>query len=1644
MVSSMPISKARRYFPKKPIRAFQACLAVFLLFVVETGYGLPEYPRKPVPISAPEPSCDSSLPNHYIVLLDNSGTMDDGNLRDFWGKNGAKYQDAVSGLVEKALNSGPEWLPKPGGCDLITFTSFKLDFYEPSYDLDKIFFSDDSGFLLKRWRDIKEGQNYPKRPKRDSSEDFFEGHTPLIAATKGIFPYLSQNQTKFDSENAKASISRIFILRINDGDYNVNTEGDEYYGINDIIKNRNNEITKNRKRGRLGLDPKNYNQFLDATNPVNSLLNIGEKFSFCLLLANGGDTLQGKIDCSENAYHKLGKIGDQLVISYLEVAPRLPSLEDLAQVASTKIEMQREAHDDKVWWTGTNEIKLAEWPAQGHSVYGKIRVTPIKAEFWVDKTASPCKLNLSGQAADHSLYTADCEHELNRAEGEANSERKASYRFTYQVEYLGNPPVYPLTQWVSKDTQVDLLFVDTGAQTHKGYFGLPALPGFVSEDFESVTDKVLLSKAHGGRLKLADLADPKWYLDPQSNWLFQSIYFSAAVLLWLFWPQRRWKVSIPSDPRPVIVDFNQNTAPEVVVGQARLERLRFGLPWVGALAVWRTRLRLWIPHGDREVRFVVDNSYPGRPVKLAWQSNIPPLWIGGSGQSEHLDKRAIGGNSYTVLFDAARLSDVMVVRERGGQLADCVGDLVFGLESSHLPEPSDLSLALPVRVVPEAAKFKYEAAISSELASRREGGRTFVNADYGEGKPLLLATYTLRNEVRHQFSHAAEGQWTVVAESVPKDRGLPEGAFSLVPDGGELPVMWGMEYSLCKGDRLRLDLFANLELLGNPYEPRHYEIKIQDREGRTVEEFEFVLERSRLRTDLELELLDRSRRQLGCYAEDAANENPIEHDLSDSRIEVHSEGRLGTLPLLGLVLRNRCRRGHGHADWRLRIVKIDSGGQVECPERAVSITNKVGKNLSGYAVEAGGRLQDDPSAAAEELNIALDPRFATFKRRDAGLKLDIQVDCDKYPDGASGPKETLSWRFVVRLALRHIPPKRVLAIDFGTSAIAIAHAMGDEILRLAIASRIGIDKEKLLSQWLETSGNFLSADANLFQDPVVEGNHKPDPAEAVEPADPGYLALPARRQAILDAMRSFPNDVMVFPSLKMLLVRNYMRLPINPRRYPYLDDNGKLETQELPLLEDVLRGVFSRLREDYAHPLLKDQGKDYFYLVATHPNTYTAVERAWFRRIIYRSFGGVSEQHMLYGENIHLLSESDAVLNYYILNCAKLRQCDWNALPEKETVLIWDIGAGTLDMTLARVDRTRDASGTLGRPNIEILDRHGVEAAGNRLTECIARDLDQWLIDNLGKAYLRTIVENPDKPLPSMAARVDLYNLMLAVRDQIERHKRDVSYDMQLSGSAFGADLTLISTSAKDKDQYEKRGLRVDDQGNVYWQRRYEGKFIGAFVARVAKHEVELFLGNPQKHPVDTVIVSGRTALWPRLVDTLRETLPGVKSWVQFDDPEVLKNAVTEGAVISQTHWKQDVGLKAPPVFGEYVIRYERNGRDDWDAKALPDGKPLALYMPNAHLCDVGIRQSSKRFKPLFQFNKNDFHGDRLTLTMQADPETGDFLCEIKDETGAPILVNQQNAGLWRRPRAIEVWPLTRLQLPRCTPEEIANPETNL
>ncbi|MCP4155957.1 MAG: hypothetical protein GY757_50000, partial [bacterium] len=116
--------------------------------------------------------------------------------------------------------------------------------------------------------------------------------------------------------------------------------------------------------------------------------------------------------------------------------------------------------------------------------------------------------------------------------------------------------------------------------------------------------------------------------------------------------------------------------------------------------------------------------------------------------------------------------------------------------------------------------------------------------------------------------------------------------------------------------------------------------------------------------------------------------------------------------------------------------------------------------------------------------------------------------------------------------------------------------------------------------------------------------------------------------------------------------------------------------------------------------------------IFTCPNIYTKSHKTNLLKILADVFA--EPTHGIYKENIKLVSESDAVLYYYIKKTSG--QDDAQA---KETVVIIDIGASTMDFTLAGIHRKKE-NDTMIEDEVIIKNNDGTVLAGETLDKAIA------------------------------------------------------------------------------------------------------------------------------------------------------------------------------------------------------------------------------------------------------------------------------------------------------------------------------------
>ena len=195
------------------------------------------------------------------------------------------------------------------------------------------------------------------------------------------------------------------------------------------------------------------------------------------------------------------------------------------------------------------------------------------------------------------------------------------------------------------------------------------------------------------------------------------------------------------------------------------------------------------------------------------------------------------------------------------------------------------------------------------------------------------------------------------------------------------------------------------------------------------------------------------------------------------------------------------------------------------------------------------------------------------------------------------------------------------------------------------------------------------------------------------------------------------------PCLK-LLVGN-AELPENPdyNAYSYncLASKGKnvvnvsikdmresTASNSLAKVDVVFDETYKILFEKYIDSEIADRNR-VNKLVLTYPNTYTPSHLKVLKKIATNTFPELRTDYL------NFVSESDAVAAYYMSHWSEYNPD--RDIHATERILVYDMGAGTLDLTL--VEKSYDAK--TDRYTLEILGKMGISKAGNYLDFVLAQ-----------------------------------------------------------------------------------------------------------------------------------------------------------------------------------------------------------------------------------------------------------------------------------------------------------------------------------
>lgn len=303
------------------------------------------------------------------------------------------------------------------------------------------------------------------------------------------------------------------------------------------------------------------------------------------------------------------------------------------------------------------------------------------------------------------------------------------------------------------------------------------------------------------------------------------------------------------------------------------------------------------------------------------------------------------------------------------------------------------------------------------------------------------------------------------------------------------------------------------------------------------------------------------------------------------------------------------------------------------------------------------------------------------------------------------------------------------SVDFGTSAIVVARGTvgslelinlnenRDKMLREALGSRY----KELVDPSRAESGELITSSISLWKDDSKPYNITRAHRDIAN--YPIFLAPPQRS-----------TDQIKLPRLKTLV--GYSRIPnvLEPgQSFSYTHNvlrKGNKDTivkakmwenaDPLSNVNTIIEEVYKLLFNHYiCYPKRSDDGlKDIHKIAMSVPNTFTPIHHALIKDVVHKICPELPKK------NISIVSESDAVACYYIQNRFEMYNKLNVTVPKEEHVLVFDMGAGTLDLTYFKI---------LGNANITIEGRLGICKAGDYIDYKLAEIYTQIKCKKLKK-----------------------------------------------------------------------------------------------------------------------------------------------------------------------------------------------------------------------------------------------------------------------------------------------------------------------
>lgn len=536
--------------------------------------------------------------------------------------------------------------------------------------------------------------------------------------------------------------------------------------------------------------------------------------------------------------------------------------------------------------------------------------------------------------------------------------------------------------------------------------------------------------------------------------------------------------------------------------------------------------------------------------------------------------------------------------------------------------------------------------------------------------------------------------------------------------------------------------------------------------------------------------------------------------------------------------------------------------------------------------------------------------------------------------------EPVIYRAILEQRCSVEPNPELLCVDYGTSAIVAVY--DGELLDLHRQKTMLIRRDpkyrELAEEGQEEEPLFLTSDIVLH-----EISRRKDGEKTVSSLGTEQLAPSAYSDLAVCLSPTVRMMVSMFsyqlPCLKMLVGREL--LPSNPNyniQYYRNNANGDTEfvhatdvatddTASLLNVMNVFRESYHTLFSRFISPAVEAIGRkgtlaNLNRLVLTYPNTYTPTHLRMIREVVRSVFPAIRFDR----NGLCFVSESDAVAAYYMHHWDEYHH-ESEDINRDENILVFDMGAGTLDVTLL-VKRS-----SKGQHELRIEGKLGTCKAGNYLDHVIAR-----VVCSLCR--LNPLIVTTGNPQTEFSNSIAM---KLAVKSQIKPRLSDES----VTDIEFKMNDRTLTVSRQDILSHNLFQEYLDEATTQMLQRmcRYIGK---------------------NKLPIDTVLMSGRSLRLKPLQEQLRRAVEKISdragcAFIALDQPvrgnkttnSRQKTAVAEGAIAFAdmfSHPESPVKIRSKRLYANYGIAFQ-DYRRKWTYRELLNHKDIPIATANLEEC---------------------------------------------------------------------------------------------